>query len=111
MIQRHFPEEVHHHVHAVAPVVSPAVSVIPTAAAVQDDGLRQDVRQVVDLMKNLTLNLMGSGQDQGRQYNQPTNNGGQGRNNSGQNGGVKLVLPLKKIRFSVFPRQRKMLFL
>ena len=52
----------------VAPLVPPQVSVIATAP-VQDDGLRQDVRQVVDLMKNLTLNLMGGAQGQGRQYN------------------------------------------
>ena len=49
-------EEVHHHVHTIAPFVPPVVSVAPTTP-MQDDGLRQDMRQVVDLMKNLSLNL------------------------------------------------------
>ncbi len=80
------PEEVHHHVHAVAPVVTPVMPVVPTAS-VQDDGLRQEVRQVVDLMKNLSLNFLGNAQGRGRQYNQPANDGGQGRNGSGSNSG------------------------
>ena len=80
------PEEVHHHVHAVAPIVPPIVPIVPTTP-VQDDGLRQEVRQVVDLMKNLSLNLLGSAQGRGRQYNQPANDGGQGRNGNGSNGG------------------------
>ena len=85
-IDTRVPEEVHHHVHAVAPIVPPIVPLVPTAP-VQDDGLRQEVRQVVDLMKNLSLNLLGSAQGRGRQYNQPANDGGQGRNGSGSNSG------------------------
>lgn len=70
------PREAHHHVHAVAPVVSPVVLV----ASVEDDELRQDMRQVVDLMKNLSINLLSNTQSRGRQSNQPTGNNGQNQN-------------------------------
>lgn len=52
-MENQVPGEVHHHVHAVAPVVSLVVPV----ASVKDNELRQDMRQVVDLMKNLSINL------------------------------------------------------
>ena len=50
-----------------------------------DNGLRQEMRQVVDLMKNLSLNLLSNvgNQGHGRSSNQPNGNGGQG------NGGRK----------------------
>ncbi|MCO5548055.1 hypothetical protein L7F22_001511 [Adiantum nelumboides] len=65
----------------VAPQVVPAV----VNATVPDDGLRQEMRQVVDLMKNLNLNLLsnvGHNYDQRRNSSQP-------RNDGGQNGGKK----------------------
>ena len=47
----------------VTPQVVPAV----VTTAVQDDGLRQDMRQMVDLMKNLSLNMLGNvGNNRGR---------------------------------------------
>ncbi|MCO5604219.1 hypothetical protein L7F22_058382 [Adiantum nelumboides] len=69
-------EEVHH-THVI-PVVAPVVP--PTVTLIQDDGLRQDMRQVVDLMKNLSLNLLsnaGNHHGQGRQFNQTNSSGGQ----------------------------------
>ncbi|RYA83941.1 hypothetical protein DD594_26725, partial [Enterobacter cloacae complex sp. 4DZ1-17B1] len=51
--------------------------------AVQDDGLRQDMRQVVDLMKNLSLNMLGQvgiNRGRGRFANQP---GGEERPRNG----------------------------
>lgn len=56
-VDTHVPEEVHHHVHAAAPLAPPVVQVAPVTP-VQDEGLKQEMRQVVDLMKNLSLNLM-----------------------------------------------------
>ena len=40
----------------VQAIVSPVVP--PTVAMAIDDGLREDIKQVVDLMKNLSLNLV-----------------------------------------------------
>ena len=40
----------------VQPIVSPVVP--PTVVVATDDGLRQDMKQVVDLMRNLNLNLL-----------------------------------------------------
>ena len=81
-------EEIHH-VHAVAPVAPTVVPVVPTAS-VQDDGLRQEVRQVVDLMNNISINLLsnvGNAQGHGRQSNQPSGNNGQNQNGGGSNNG------------------------
>ncbi|MCO5584216.1 hypothetical protein L7F22_038140 [Adiantum nelumboides] len=79
-VQSRGEEEVHHtHVIPVLALVVP-----PIVTPIQDDGLRQDMRQVVDLMKNLSLNLLsnaGNHHGQGRQFNQTNNNGG--HNNGG----------------------------
>ena len=49
------PKEVQHATLVlVAPQVLPAV----VAVVVPDDGLRKEMREVVDLMKNLSLNLL-----------------------------------------------------
>ena len=68
----------------VPPVVQPVVPIM-AARVVADDGLQQEMRQVVDLMKNLSLNLLSNvgNQGRGRSSNQPNGNGGQG------NGGRK----------------------
>ena len=73
-------QEVHHvPVAAITPqVVPPVVTTI-----VQDDGLRQDMRQMVDLMKDLSLNMLGNAgnnRGRGRFANQP---GGEGQPKSG----------------------------
>ena len=55
---------------------------------VPDDGLRQEMRQVVDLMKNLSLNLLGNvgnNRGYGRQSNQSNNDGGQNNNKKWKN--------------------------
>ena len=54
-MQSRVPEEVHpvNVVPVAAQVVSPVVTTM-----VQDDGLRKDMRQMVDLMKDLSLNLL-----------------------------------------------------
>lgn len=56
-VENRVPEELHHHVHTVAPIV-PLIVSVALVAFVQDEGLKQEMRQVVDLMKNLSLNLM-----------------------------------------------------
>ena len=66
-------------VDGLQPMVQP---VVPAMAAVvaTDDGLRQEMRQVVGLIKNLSLNLLsnvGNVQGHGRLANQPGNDGGQ----------------------------------
>ena len=62
-------------------------AVVTTTA--QDDGLRQDMRQVVDLMKNLSLNMLGNAgnnRGRGRFANQPRGEG-QTKNGVGQTNG------------------------
>ena len=56
-MQSRVPEEVHpvNVVPVATQVVPPVVTTI-----VQDDGLRQDMRQMVDLMKDLSLNMLGN---------------------------------------------------
>ena len=56
-MQSRVPEEVHpvNVVPIATQVVPPVVTTI-----VQDDGLRQDMRQMVDLMKDLSLNMLGN---------------------------------------------------
>ena len=69
----------------ITPQVMPAVVTI----AVQDDGLRQDMRQMVDLMKNLSLNMLGNvGNNRGRVRfaNQPGDEE-KPRNGAGQSNG------------------------
>ena len=80
------PKELHHHVHTIALIVPLVVSVAP-ATLVQDDKLRQDTRQVVELMKNISLNLLGNAQSRGRQFNQPNGDNGQGRSGGDSNNG------------------------
>ena len=41
-VESRVSKQIHHHVHAMAPVAPPIVPVVP-AAPVQDDGLRQDM--------------------------------------------------------------------
>ena len=54
-LQGYVPKEVQHAtVVSVPPPVMPAV----VAAAILDDGLRKGMREVVDVMKNLSLNLV-----------------------------------------------------
>ena len=70
------------------PVIPQAVlAVVMTMAT--DEGLKQEMRQVVDPMKNLSLNLMsvvGGNCSYGRQSNQPSGgNNGQNQNGSGSN--------------------------
>ncbi|MCO5601450.1 hypothetical protein L7F22_055573 [Adiantum nelumboides] len=65
--------------------------VMPTVVTtiVQDDGLRQDMRQVVDLIKNLSLNMIGNvgnNQVQGKFANQPRTEE-RPRNDVGQSNG------------------------
>ena len=69
----------------VTPQLVPAV----VTTAVQDDGLRQDMRQMVDLMKNLSLNMLGNvGNNRGRVRfaNQPGDEE-RPRNGAGQSNG------------------------
>ena len=56
-MQNRVPEKVHPV--NVVPVATQVVPAMVTTAA-QDDGLRQDMRQVVDLMKNLSLKILGN---------------------------------------------------
>lgn len=63
------------------PMISQAIPVVGTTTAV-DEGLKQEMRQVVDLMKNLSLNLLNNGgniRGPARPPNQP-NGSGQGNN-------------------------------
>ena len=65
-------------------VVPPVVTTI-----VQGDGLRQDMRQMVDLMKDLSLNMLGNAGNNGgraRFANQPGGEG-QSKNGAGQGNG------------------------
>ena len=69
-------------IEVLQPVIQPIVSlgVLPTDTVPKDDDLRQNMKQVVYLMKNISLNLLngvGNGRQGGRQSNQPTNGGGQ----------------------------------
>ena len=60
----------------ITPQLDPAAVMSTT---IPDDGLRQDMKQVVDLMKNLSLNLLsnvGNAQGHGRQGNQSNGEGG-----------------------------------
>ena len=68
-------------VHPMVPLVVP----IMAARVATNDGLRQEMRQVVDLMKNLSLNLLSNVENKGcgKSSNQPNGNSGQG------NGGRK----------------------
>ena len=71
-IQGYAPKEVQH---ATVVSVPPPVMSAMVAAAVPDDGLRKDMREVVDLMKNLSLNLLGNtGANRGprKPFNQAT---------------------------------------
>ena len=72
-VQSQIPREVHHHV-TMENVTSHAVPTM-VAATVPDDGLRQEMRQVVDLMKNLSLNLLSDNCGHGRPQNQPREGG------------------------------------
>ena len=54
-VQGHVPKEVQH---ATMVSVPPLVMPIVVVAAILDDGLQKDMREVVDLMKNLSLNLL-----------------------------------------------------
>lgn len=72
----------------MAPVATQVMPAMVTTVT-QDDGLRQDMRQVVDLMKYLSLNMLGNvGNNQGlaRFANQPGGEG-QPRNGVGQGNG------------------------
>ena len=85
-MQSRVPEEAHP-AHVV-PVVTQVVPAVVTTTA-QDDGLRQDMRQVVDLMKNLSLNMLGNAgnnRGRGRFANQPRGEG-QTKNGVGQTNG------------------------
>ncbi|RYA73815.1 hypothetical protein DD595_24815, partial [Enterobacter cloacae complex sp. 4DZ3-17B2] len=80
---------VHHE--PVVPVTTQVMPAVVTTA-VQDDGLRQDMRQMVDLMKNLSLNMLGqvgNNRGRGRFANQPNQSGGEERprNGVGQSNG------------------------
>ena len=75
-----------HHV-PVVPVTPQIVPAVVNATTVLDDGLRQEMRQVVDLFKDLSLNLLNDAKNgRGRERNenhakgegQPRNGGGQG---------------------------------
>ena len=71
-IQGHAPKDDQH---ATMVSVPPPVMPAGVAAVVPDDGLRKDMREVVDLMKNLSLNLLSStGANQGprKPFNQAT---------------------------------------
>ena len=57
-MQSRVPEDVHP-VNVVL-VASQAVPPVVITTIVQDDGLRQDMRQMVDLMKDLSLNMLGN---------------------------------------------------
>ena len=60
----------------VSLVVPPIVPATATIVVVVHDGLRQEMRQLVDLMKNIKLDLLnsvGNGHCRERQWNQPTN--------------------------------------
>ena len=71
-IQGYAPKEVQQAiVVSVPPPVMPAV----VATTILDDGLRKDMREVVDLMKNLSLKLLGNaGANRGprKPFNQAT---------------------------------------
>ena len=55
LVQGCFPKEVQHA--TMVPVPPPVMPTI-VAAATPHDGLQKDMREVVDLMKNLSLNLL-----------------------------------------------------
>ena len=77
-----------HHAHMV-PVATQVMLAIVTTL-VLDDGLKQEMRQVVDLMKNLSLNLLSNArnaQGHGRQANQFNGDNGQGKTGNGLNNG------------------------
>ena len=57
-MQNRFLEEAHPAI--VAPPVATQVVPAMVTTVMQDDGLRQDMRQVVDLMKNLSLKMLGN---------------------------------------------------
>ena len=54
-MQGHIPKDVQHATMVSTP---PPVMLAVVATAVLDDGLQKDMREVVDLMKNLSLNLL-----------------------------------------------------
>ena len=71
----------------VVPVTPQIVPAVVNATTVLDNGLRQEMRQVVDLFKDLSLNLLNDAKNgRGRERNenhakgdgQPRNGGGQG---------------------------------
>ena len=86
-VQGHIPKDVQH-----ATMVSVPPLAMPTvvAAAVPNDGLRKDMREVVDLMKNLSLNLLGNtsaNRGPRKPFNQATGDHSQHKHNHGQSGG------------------------
>ena len=86
-MQGHVPKDVQH---ATVVLVPPPVMPAVVAAAVPDDGLQKDMREVVDLMKNLSLNLLGNaGANRGQRkpFNQATGDHSQHKHNHGQSGG------------------------
>ena len=56
-MQNRVPKEAHRAI--VAPIATQVVPAMVTIVT-QDDGLRKDMRQVVDLMKNISLNMLGN---------------------------------------------------
>ena len=83
-MQAYVPKDIQH-----ATVVSVPPPVMPTVVAA-DDALRKEMREVVDLMKNISLNLLSNGganQGQNKPFNQATCDHPQHKHNHGQSGG------------------------
>ena len=70
----------------VVPVTPQIVPAVVNATTVLDDGLRQEMRQVVDLFKDLSLNLLNDARNgRGCERNEnPAKGDGQPRNGGGQ---------------------------
>ena len=85
-MQGHVPKEVQHTtVVLVPPPVMPTVA----GAAILDDGLQKEMREVIDLIKNLSLNLLSNGganRGPKKPFNQATSDHLQHKHNHGQSG-------------------------
>ena len=86
-MQGHLPKEVQH-----AIVVSMSPPVMPTIVVIAspNDGLWKEMKEVVDLMKNVSLNFLSNAGEkwvQKRHFNQPKSDHTQHKHNHGQSGG------------------------
>ena len=86
-MQGHVPKDVQHTTMVSMP---PSVMLAVVGAPNLDDGLRKEMREVVDLIKNLSLNLLSNGgvnRGQKKSFNQAIGDHPQHKHNHGQSGG------------------------